>query len=315
MSAGTHREPRPGWDAVPDGLRSALARRLGVDVSVATVMDSGFSVGFAGVIGRGPARVFVKAADAAHHEHSAELHRREAAVLSALPAGHAPGLLVTLEEGSWFLLATEYVDGRSPGAPWTQAEHDAVVAEIRLLSGSAAPATLPAAADVLPDAFVSWSALEDAGTSASGIPTALLPYVDLLRSWEGEATRRAAEGHSIVHFDIRGDNVVMDAAGRARLVDWPHAVRGSSWIDVVLFAPSVEADGGPSVGATLDRFADGRIPDEVVVLMAGWAGRLHHMASLPEPPELKGLRRFQARQAAPAVRWLASVLAGGRDLG
>lgn len=293
---------------MPLELRASLGRTLHVDVTASTTSNSGFSVGFAGVIGVGRDRVFVKAADAAQHPHSAALHRREATVISMLPEGHAPTLLAALDDHDWVLLATDFIDGTSPGEPWNSDDLDAVLAELHALGGATAPNSLKDGGDELASTFKGWSAIRDLGYGLTEVPSEIREGIDLLCEMEGQATRSAAEGGSIVHCDVRGDNVVVDRTGRARLVDWAHAIKGAPWVDVVLFAPSVEGDGGPTITETFQRYFGGPLPQEVVVLAAGWAGLLHYRSLLPEPSGLVGLRRFQARQAIPAMRWLASVL-------
>jgi aminoglycoside phosphotransferase (APT) family kinase protein len=48
----------------------------------------------------------------------------------------------------------------------------------------------------------------------------------------------------LLHADIRADNILLTRQ-RAMVVDWPWA-RGAAFTDLVLFAPSVALQGGPS---------------------------------------------------------------------
>jgi thiamine kinase-like enzyme len=42
-------------------------------------------------------------------------------------------------------------------------------------------------------------------------------------------------GNTLVHFDIRADNIVLGNDGRVSFVDWPWACRGAIWMDITLF--------------------------------------------------------------------------------
>ena len=64
--------------------------------------------------------------------------------------------------------------------------------------------------------------------------------VDLEASSEG-----AAAGDTLVHFDLRADNIVLNGRD-VFFVDWPHARTGETWLDVAYFLPRVAMQGGPS---------------------------------------------------------------------
>jgi hypothetical protein len=54
----------------------------------------------------------------------------------------------------------------------------------------------------------------------------------------------AAVGDTLLHFDIRADNVLIGPDGRVWFFDWPHAYVGAAWFDTVAFAPCVTMQGG-----------------------------------------------------------------------
>lgn len=53
-----------------------------------------------------------------------------------------------------------------------------------------------------------------------------------------------ATGDTLLHLDIRADNVLL-TDDHVYFVDWPWAVVGAPWLDVVAFLPSVGMQGGP----------------------------------------------------------------------
>ena len=63
--------------------------------------------------------------------------------------------------------------------------------------------------------------------------------VDLERRWP-----EAASGKSLLHLDVRADNVLL-TPDRVHFVDWPWAAVGARWLDVVAMLPSVVMQGGP----------------------------------------------------------------------
>lgn len=57
--------------------------------------------------------------------------------------------------------------------------------------------------------------------------------VDLAAAEDGWA--RAAAGDTLVHGDVRADNVLL-THDRVVFVDWPWAARGAPWLDVVFMS-------------------------------------------------------------------------------
>ncbi len=290
---------RPAWEELPAHVRGAVEGRLG-RVLTARSAARGFSPGLAAVLETDAGdRVFLKAVSAAVNAQAAEFHAREAEVMAALPSGVAPSLLWSLAIDDWLVLAIEAVDGRSPGAPWTDTDLEAVAAELARVASHAAPQGLRAASEVLPRMLVGWSRLEEP----------MPGWTRQLRSLEGDAVAHAAGGDALVHFDVRSDNLLLTSTG-VRLVDWPHAIRGADWLDLPFFLPSVELEGGGDAYELFRRFRPDVTAERLLPVVGGWAGWLLWSASLPEPPALEGLRAFQAAQAGPALRWARRLLDG-----
>jgi hypothetical protein len=123
---------------------------------------------------------------------------------------------------------------------------------------------------------------------------------DLERDWAD-----AAAGTSLVHGDLRADNLLL-TGDRVVVVDWPWASIGASWVDVVLLAPSVAMQGGPEPDVLMRRSQAGGRADAAAVssVVAAMAGYLVWQSLQPAPPGLPTIRAFQAAQARIAVSWL-----------
>ena len=108
-----------------------------------------------------------------------------------------------------------------------------------------------------------------------------------------------AGGDSVVHFDLRSDNVCF-LGKRACLVDWSHACLGNPTLDLGLFLPGLASEGGPLPGDIL--------PAEPGI--AAWvAGFFAYHAAKPLIPEAPGVRAMQARHLAEALAWADDALA------
>lgn len=303
---------RVPWSALPDDLRARITERLGAPVRAARDQPGGFSPGVASILELGDGeRIFLKAAHPSGNPQTPDVHRREVTVLGAMPPD-APvaRLRWALDEGpdGWVVLALDALDGRQPGIPWQADELDAVLVALTELADALTPSPLPR--ELVGDAATMWEPEEDGWASIVGaVPRGLdgwsRRHLDRLVALEADAAR-AAHGETLLHQDIRADNLLLTTEG-VRVVDWPHARIGQAWVDLAWFAPSVAMQGGPDPEALLRRYppALGADPDAVDAVIAAIAGYFTLDALRPPLPGLPTLRPFQAAQGAAARRWLA----------
>ncbi len=306
---------RQRWADLPDATRAEIERRLGDRVVGATSQPGGFSPGMASRLTlAGGAEVFVKAVSAALNPESPAFHRREAIVAAALPTdAPVPRFLWSFDEGAdgWVVLAFDAIDGASPALPWRPADVERVIAAIDALGESLTPSPVPDSvveraehANVI--RIPRWSWMRD--LPPEGLDEWSLRHIDLLVEAERGASD-AARGETLLHFDLRADNMLL-AGDRVLVVDWPHARVGAAFVDLVAFAPSLAMQGGPEPEALFRRSTTGRTvdPDRLRPVVAAVAG-FFTMASLGDPvPGLPTLRRVQAAQAVEARRWLARLV-------
>ncbi|MFD7711474.1 aminoglycoside phosphotransferase family protein [Streptomyces sp. NPDC059786] len=306
---------RTPWEALPESVKDAVAGVLGAPVVSAVTQTGGFSPGVAARVGTADGRrAFVKAVSADANPQSPGLHRAEARVSAALPPEvPAPRLLGSHDDGTWVALVFEDIDGRQPRVPWLRDElrlvFDAVGELGRILTPS--PVDVPRAVDDLADDFRGWRHLLDAGDTGDGLDPWTrdrLPLLaDLADRWTG-----AADGDTLVHSDLRADNVLLTPDGRVVLVDWPHARRAAPWFDLLVMLPCVRAQGGPDPEEVFAAhpLGQGADPDGVTATLAGLAGYFIHGSRQPPPPGLPTLRAFQRAQGEAALEWLRTRLRG-----
>jgi hypothetical protein len=295
-------------------VRAAVEDRLGSSVVAAVTQPGGFSPGVAARLtcadGR---RAFLKAVAGSANPNAPRFHRREAAVVAALPASApVPRLLWALDEGGdgWVALLFDDVEGRHPALPWRPDELDRVLRAIDDLSVALTPSPLPT--DAAPP-IAGWLEAQGSGwrRAREAAPTGLDAWsrrnLDRLAALEARAPTLVV-GETLLHFDLRADNLLL-TVDRVYVVDWPHARVGPAWADLVAFAPSVEMQGGPPPEALLARTRAGRAadPDALRSCVAAVAGFFTWQSLQPPPPGLPTLRAFQATQGGVARRWVARL--------
>lgn len=281
---------------------------------------SGFTPGFAAVLELADGhQVFVKAVSPAQNEHSPVLARQEIAAASSIPESvPAPRLLWSLDDGDWVVLGFEAVVGRSPELPWRATDLERVLdalvdlSQARPLAGHA----LPDQAAAWAESFTGWRSFAAMGANeraeiverAGGIGEWAHRHLERLATWEADAARFAA-GESLVHGDLRADNIML-APEELWFVDWPHAGVGAPWLDLAFMLPSVTMQGG---GAAHELFSasplsDGVSRDAQRAVVAGITGFFTWHCLQPDPPGLPNLRAFQRAQAYTAVAWLRELV-------
>jgi len=292
--------------------RVGIEALTGSEVVRAVNQAGGFSPGLAArCVLRDGRRCFIKAVSACQNPESPSFYRREGDVSSALPPNlPVPSLLGRYDDGDWVVLVFEDVEGHQPALPWTIASLAATLEALDRLTEATTPCPVPGLEPVgvrLEAEFNGFRTLA-AAPGADGpdrVDPALRGRLDGLASLEsGWAT--AAAGRSLLHCDLRADNLLIRSDGTVVVVDWPFAAVGAPWVDVLFMLPSVALDGGPSPDAVidvLDPFA--AVAEEAVDrVLAALTGFFVYRGTLPDPPGLPTVRAFQRAQGAVATHWL-----------
>jgi aminoglycoside phosphotransferase len=294
-------------DEVPLHVRRAIEEILGAPVVAAHSQPGGFSPGLAArlVLADGR-RAFAKAVGSERNPDSPGMHRREVAVLAALPADlPVPRLLGSYDDGDWVALVVEDVDGVAPVEPWRPAELARVVDAMAGLADRLTPSPIAGRPVAVLDekAFRGWRTLASDPAAAAPLGPAVRDRLDELAVIEATWTA-AAEGDALVHCDLRADNILL-TPDRVVFVDWPHARVGAPWLDLLFLLPSAAVTGTDpeAVWASYSpaRAAD---PDAVTAVLVALTGFFLHQSVLPPPQNLERVRDFQRVQGEAALRWV-----------
>ncbi len=300
---------RIGWTDVPEHVREAVAQILGAPIAAHAPQGGGFSPGAAErlVLADGR-RAFVKAGNLALNVHTPGMYRREAQITAALPPQvPATHLIGCYDDGDWVALVLADVDGRHPHVPWVRHELDAVLATLGQLAVELTPAPdldVPTARAALELDAAGFRRLLDAGVDDfEPLVTDHLP--ELLQL--AEDSLEAISGDTLVHMDIRADNLLVRPDGTVVLVDWPHACIGAAWLDSLLLLLNVAVYGGHDIDALMASTpvlakADPTAIDAALALLASY---FSHAWRQPPPPGLPTVRDWQKLQGDVVLPWLA----------
>jgi hypothetical protein len=226
------------WAEVPQAVRDAFETWTGARVLEARSQANGFSPGVAARLRlrlsdeRG---IFVKAIGPEPNPDSPRFHRREARVVSALPPGvPVPRLRWFYDEDGWVLLAFDEIDGRHPLHPWRLEELQRVLDGLydlaqRLTPSPLAAGTVRTAAERVERGISGWRQLRD--EPLTGLDAWSQRHLPNLAELEAGAVEAVA-GDTLLHFDVRADNMLFDNEDRVWFVDRPHACVGAAWFDV-----------------------------------------------------------------------------------
>ena len=303
------------WHAVPHKLQQMVDDYLGSPVVAATSNPSGFSPGVASRLKTADDRqFFVKAVGPEPNPTSPTLHRREAQITALLPVeACAPRLLWwhdDVDDTGWVVLLFDYIHGHEPTQPWQADELERVLHALDTMANALTPSPLPEALIVsassrFATSIKGWSDIHGDAALQDRLDDWSKRHLAKLVEIEQQASEAVA-GNTLVHFDIRGDNMLL-TPDRVWILDWPHASVGAAWVDIISFAPSVAMQGGPVPEDLIKQFpacmaAD---PTAITAAVVSLAGYFTYRALLPPPPGLPTVREFQNAQGIVACEWIA----------
>lgn len=307
---------RISWPDLPGTVRAWVERLIGGGPVVAHASQSGgFSPGTADRVRTAGGRsAFVKAVSPDQNETTPELHRREAAVVRQLPpSARIPTLLDSYDDGRWVALVYAEIDGRTPQVPWVDADIDAAITALHELAADLTPAPpgLPDLSAELRSSFLGWARVRD--DPPPGLDPWAADRLDELVRWSAAGVADLT-GDTVVHVDVRADNLLVGLAGYVSLVDWPWASRGASWVDRLLLIVNVDLYGGHDPERLVERHLGGLAsPPQLTAVLAGFCGYFTDVARRPAVPGLPTVRAFQQAQADSTLIWLRRRLDDGRE--
>lgn len=294
------------WELLPPLVRRLVAQRCGSPVVRAESQDAGYTPGFASVLECADgSRHFVKAASRIAQRVFADSYLEEARKVAALPNGvPAPRLRWQHVDEAWVVLGFEHVPARQPGRPWRAVELDALLDALETTADLLTPD---------PPGLTTSTFAEDHGAMAGYWHQlgARSVRVRGLADHGAEAAALAArlgevtDGATVVHTDVRDDNVLIRPDGSALLCDWNWPCRGAAWIDTVAALIGPRGDGLDVETVLATRRLTAGVPSEHVdVLLALLAGYFLRQAGEPVPRTSPHLRDAQRWQGEVVWDWL-----------
>jgi aminoglycoside phosphotransferase (APT) family kinase protein len=295
------------WSQAPDRIHHWVQEQLGAAVTETVDQVGGMSPGCATRLGTADGRrAFVKAVGPELNPQTPDLFRHEARVLDHL--GEDPlwaGRRAVLDESDgWVALLLEDVAGVHPD-PDDPAHRDLVLAATdRLadrLEGRADGLEITAAGDGLRRWGSVWGRLEEVPPDL--LPRAVRDHAPALRACFDRVVE-AAEGGSVVHHDIRNDNLLLRPDRQVVFVDWGMSRRGPRWLDPLV--ARLEWVDQPHFDVLVHRSPALRdLGDTLVTAFLAGLGAWLALRSLDPPakglPTLSGFRRRESARALAGV--------------
>jgi hypothetical protein len=281
-------------EAIFDGVERALRKRpvalepvQGGGYSLALRLKAAFSDG---------TTAFVKAATT---DNTARFLRQEKHVYEAL--GPQPFLAAFLgfdDAGDFPLLVLEDLSGAFWPPPWTPDRINAVLAALEQVRKTPVPELSPLEAERKTLSQWTTVAVDSAPFLSLGLCDAAWLEASLPRLLDAEKALDLS-GDSLLHLDVRSDNLCFRADGSAVLVDWNWACVGPGIADTALWAPSLRSEGGP-------------LPETLVPDSGPWAAALSgyfaSTAGLPPPEGAPRVREVQLSQLKSCLPWATRAL-------
>ena len=229
--------------------------------------------------------------------------RREAAVYRELRQPFVPRMLAAdldPPDGSAPLIVLEDLGDAHWPPPWTSERVQRVRDLLQDITRTPPPTTAGPLSSLREILMRGWSEVAADPTPFLGLGLCSPDWLDsalpVLLAAQDDAD---FDGDALTHFDVRSDNLCF-AAARTVIVDWSSACTAHPLTDLILWLPSLHAEGGPPPEAILPD-----APAAAVAVMAGfWAAN----AGREPIPDAPLVRTIQRRQLATALPWAARAL-------
>jgi aminoglycoside phosphotransferase (APT) family kinase protein len=297
---------RIGWTDLPADVRRGIENVLGGAVVAAESQAGGFSPGTADRVrtdtGR---RAFVKAVSPDQNPDSPDLLRQEADYLDALARSpRVPRPIGRYDDGRWIALVMEEIDGACPPVPWSDENVDGAMTSLAALAADLTPspiAELRPVTEGLSSIFAGWERLRDQPDPA--LDPWLAARLDELVELSAVSLPLLV-GETVVHCDIRADNLLLRPDGSMVVVDWPWAMIGPDWLDRFLLLINVDLYGGHDPEVLVTRHLPTVDPRLITGCLVGMCAFFTDAGRQPAVPGLPTLRAFQQAQADSTAAWL-----------
>lgn len=291
------------WPHLPAHIRRLIEAECGSPVTDAASQGGGFTPGFASVLTcEDGSRHFVKAASQKAQRMFAESYREEARKLGQLPeVAPAPRLLWVHDADDWVVLGIEHVTAHAPRRPWRSADLTAVLAMLCEAAAALTPAPEELELDDIATELADWPAYWDHVRAAR-------PDLDHVDEAAALAARFAevTAGETVVHTDIRDDNLLLCSDGRVLLCDWNWPVAGAAWLDSVFLMIGPRGDGlDVEAALAVHPLTSDLPPEHIDIVLALVTAYFLKSADEPVPPTSPHIRDHQRWQGEVCWDWLS----------
>lgn len=295
------------WPHLPAHVRSLVEDRCGSPVVEAISQGAGFTPGFASVlVCADGSRHFVKAASTRAQRMFAQAYLEEARKLAVLPDdAPAPRLLWQHDADDWVVLGIEHVESQQPSRPWRPADLEVCLAMTAQLAHALTPAPEDLEVADFGTEFADWPAHWDHLRSTPPDVPGFAEHADEAAALAARYAEVTA-GETLVHTDIRDDNLLLTHDGRALLCDWNWPVVGAAWLDTLFLLIGPRGDGLDTEASLAAHPLTRDVPAESVdVVLALVTGYFLRSAAQPVPSTSPHIRDAQRWQGEVCWRWLA----------
>jgi hypothetical protein len=227
--------------------------------------------------------------------------RREFAVYEALRARFMPSVLAYEDDPVSPLMLFEDLTYAHWPPPWSFRNVESVREALADLAGMHAPPFLHPASEGIFITGKCWAEVArdpqpflSLGIVNEGWLDAALP---VLLAAESAAK---IDGDSVLHMDVRSDNLCFADEDEPVLIDWNHAARGAAELDVAFWLPSLQFEGGPAPETILPD-----APEYAALISGFFAAR----AGQPIIEDAPFVRRVQREQLSTSLPWAVRELA------
>ncbi len=325
-------EPKPSWRSIPPEVKAAVEDVLGRRVASGRRIWGGYGPSATFRLGlEDGSAAFFKGASSEDSLFINAAIRREMRVYAELPGIQpwAPRLLGAFEANDWQVLLLEFVPDSKGAKPWNASYLRATMEGLAGLHNAFEGRLQCDWPPTVAESFLEqagrprgWRGMMEDAEAMSRLLALAGPASDEAAKWLKRFAPRLAELEThiaapqgvdtLLHMDVRSDNLLFRKDGSIVLVDWPHVCSGPGVVDAATFLITVEAEDGPSPEGALPWYIDAldsRIArDDLISAAALWAGFFATHAGMPDIPGLPRLRPWQRAQFVVALNWLARLL-------
>jgi hypothetical protein len=200
---------------------------------------------------------------------------------------------------AWVVLGIEYVESSAPRRPWRGGELDRCLDALETVAQVLTPVPRELDLDPIADDLVGWPALWDTVRARHD-----LPHVDEAAALAARFAEAVA-GDTVVHVDVRDDNVLLTTDGRALFCDWNWPAAGASWLDSLFLLIGPRGDGLDVEAVIASRDLLRGVPaDHIDTVLALVTGYFLSSSGEPVPPTSPYLRDVQRWQGEVVWDWL-----------